>query len=71
MEPNIEKELLDMDNDKLSISKRYDDGKKAFIRELQNGLGEEIKANPNGVDVVKRKKVGVIKRILYKIFNTF
>jgi hypothetical protein len=45
--------------------------KEAFIQEIKNGLGEQIKSNPNKVTITKPKKVGFFKRFLQKIFKVF
>jgi|TARA_R110000851_G_scaffold251971_5_gene404494 hypothetical protein len=54
--------------------KKTDLRKEAFIQEMKNGLGEEIKLNPNRVEVVIKapiKRDGCIKRFFKKIFKVF
>jgi hypothetical protein len=48
--------------------------KEAFIQEMKNGLGEEIKLNPNRVEVAIKapiKRDGFFKRFFKKIFKVF
>jgi len=42
-----------------------------FINELKTGLGDEIKANPNGIKVIKKPLFQRIKESLKKIFTKF
>jgi len=54
--------------------KKTDLKKEAFIQEIKNGLGEEIKINPNKVEVEIKapiKQDGFFKRVLKKIFKVF
>ena len=59
----------------IRLEKRKTDLKKeAFIQEIKNGLGEEIKLNPNKVEVVIKapiKQDWLFKRVFKKIFKVF
>ena len=45
--------------------------KEAFIQEIKNGLGEEIKANPNKIIVNKTPKENIFKRFFTKLMRIF
>jgi len=54
--------------------KKTDLRKEAFIQEIKNGLGEEIKLNPNRVEVVIKtpiKRDGFLKRFLKRLNKVF
>lgn len=54
--------------------KKTDLRKEAFIQEIKNGLGEEIKLNPNKVEVAIKapiKQDGFLKKFFKKIFKVF
>lgn len=57
-----EERLIEADKLKTELSK------KKFISEIKSGLGKEIKENAG---VIKKKKVGLFKRILNTILETF
>ena len=57
-----EERLIEADKLKTELSK------KKFISEIKSGLGKEIKENAG---VIKKKKVGLFKRILNTIMETF
>jgi hypothetical protein len=42
-----------------------------FIKEIKNGLGEEIKENPNAIKIVKTPLIIRLKNFLKKIFTKF
>ena len=42
-----------------------------FIEEIKNGLGEEIKKNPNGFKIIKKTKFQRFKLWLAKFFTKF
>ena len=45
--------------------------KSEFIREIKNGLGNEIKSNPNAIKVIKKPWYKRLKMFLAKIFTRF
>ena len=45
--------------------------KTAFIKEIKNGLGEEIKANPNTVEFIQKVKPNKLKILVRKFFKIF
>ena len=57
-----EERLIESDKLKTELSK------KKFISEIKSGLGKEIKENAG---VIKKKKVGLFRRILNTIMETF
>jgi hypothetical protein len=57
-----EEKLIESDKLKTELSK------KKFISEIKSGLGKEIKENAG---VIKKKKVGLFRRILNTIMETF
>ena len=57
-----EERLMESDKLKTELSK------KKFISEIKSGLGKEIKENAG---VIKKKKVGLFRRILNTIMETF
>jgi hypothetical protein len=57
-----EERLIEIEKKKTEIDK------KKFINEMRNGLGEEIKQNAG---VIKKKKVGLLKRLFIRIMETF
>jgi len=57
-----EEKLIEADKLKTELSK------KKFISEIKSGLGREIKENAG---VIKKKKVGLFKRIFNTIMETF
>tara|TARA_Y100000389_G_scaffold143075_1_gene141194 strand:+ start:1309 stop:1500 length:192 start_codon:yes stop_codon:yes gene_type:complete len=60
----IEREEKLIESDKV----RTQINKKKFISEIKSGLGKEIKENAG---VIKKKKVGLFRRILNTIMETF
>ena len=60
----IEREERLMEADKLKTEM----SKKKFISEIKSGLGKEIKENAG---VIKKKKVGLFRKILNTIMETF
>jgi len=60
----IEREERLIESDKLKTEM----SKKKFISEIKSGLGKEIKENAG---VIKKKKVGLFKRIFNTIMETF
>ena len=60
----IEREEKFIEYDKLKTEL----SKKKFISEIKSGLGKEIKENAG---VIKKKKVGLFKRIFNTIMETF
>jgi hypothetical protein len=60
----IEREERLIESDKLKTEM----SKKKFISEIKSGLGKEIKENAG---VIKKKKVGLFRRILNTIMETF
>tara|TARA_R110000796_G_scaffold252137_1_gene385311 strand:- start:10978 stop:11193 length:216 start_codon:yes stop_codon:yes gene_type:complete len=51
--------------------KKTDLRKEAFIQEIRNGLGEQIKANPNKIKIKTKPKENIIKKIFKKIIQIF
>jgi len=45
-------------------TKKTDLRKEAFIQEIRNGLGEQIKSNPNKVIIHTKPKENIFKRFL-------
>jgi len=45
--------------------------KESFIQEIKNGLGEEIKSNPNKVIIMTKPKENIFKRFFKKLMKTF
>lgn len=45
--------------------------KEAFIQEIKNGLGEQIKANPNKVILNTKPKENVLKRFFKRLIKLF
>jgi hypothetical protein len=45
--------------------------KNQFLMEIKNGLGAEIKKNPNQVKIIKKTWSQKIKAFLLKIFTKF
>jgi len=60
----IEREERLIESDKLKTEM----SKKKFISEIKSGLGKEIKENAG---VIKKKKVGLFRRIFNTIMETF
>ena len=60
----IEREERLIESDKLKTEM----SKKKFISEIKSGLGKDIKENAG---VIKKKKVGLFRRILNTIMETF
>lgn len=42
-----------------------------FINEIKNGLGSEIKENPNQIKIIKKTRIEKFKIFLKKIFTKF
>jgi hypothetical protein len=57
-------------NMKLDL-KKTELSKHAFIERIKNGLGDEIKANPNSVEIIKKPKETFLKKILIKLKRIF
>jgi len=56
----------------IKLEKRKTDlSKEAFIQEIKNGLGEQIRANPNKVIINTKPKENIFKRFLKKLMQIF
>lgn len=60
-----EEQLINLDKKKTNLKKM------AFIQEIKNGLGNEIKANPNTIEIMEKPKINKIKILLKRIFKIF
>lgn len=49
--------------------KKTDLMKSAFIEEINNGLGDEIKVIGNKIEITPKKKPNILKRFLKKLFR--
>ena len=45
--------------------------KEKFIGDIKNGLGEQLKQNPNKIKIIKKTRKEKIIEYLKKIFNKF
>lgn len=52
-------------------AKKTDLNKEAFIQEIKNGLGEQIKLNPNKVEIITRPNENIFKRFFRRLMRTF
>jgi hypothetical protein len=57
-----EEKLIESDKLKTIINK------KKFIKEMRNGLGDEIKQNAG---IINKKKEGFFKRLIKRLMETF
>jgi hypothetical protein len=63
---------IDATEKAISLEKHKTQLKKSeFIREIKNGLGKEIKSNPNTIKVIKKPWYTRLKLFLAKIFTRF
>lgn len=67
----IDKELEILEKEKVANAANTEMVKYKFGLELKNGLGEEIKKNPNSARFIKRSKIEKLKVLLKKIVNKF
>lgn len=63
----LEFELREIVKDKQTTKLKHNQ----FIDEIKNGLGEEIKKNPNGFKLVKKTRFERFKLWLSKFFTKF
>jgi len=59
----ISKEIEQAEAERLFHLQRTVDIKKKFISEIKTGLGDEIKKNPNGI-IIHKKKKNVFSKLL-------
>lgn len=71
MDNNLDKELRDTENNIKLDKKKTALKKLAFIREIENGLGDEIKSNPNRVEFIEKPKENKIKKFFLGILKIF
>ena len=71
MDKNIKREIKTLENENKLEIKKTDLKKMSFISEIKNGLGEEIKGNPNSVIVTIKPKKTLIKKFLDRLTNIF
>ena len=68
---NIKKEIEDELYGLVKETKATDSSKLKFISEIKNGLGEEIKNNPNKVRVIKKTNFEKLKGLIKKALTIF
>jgi len=74
MNGEVNKEIKDAQNTIKLNNKKTSLKKLDFIREIENGLGEEIKKNPNRIEYSPpepQKKPNMISRMIKTFFNLF
>jgi hypothetical protein len=64
-ELELEKRGIEADKEATRIKKT------AFISEIKNGLGDDIKSNPNGVIIHQKPKKNGFITFLKKLFSSF
>lgn len=64
IEKNIENEIK-------AIIYSSDLKKLSYINELKNGLGEEVKKNPNKINIIEKPKLSRFKKFMLKIKTLF
>lgn len=64
-EIKFEKEEMLKETAQTAVSKSY------FINQIKNGLGDEIKKNPNKVNIIKKTRFEKIKSWFSKVFKSF
>ena len=67
----IKNEIKESEKEKLINLNKVNNGKIALINELKNGLGEEIKKNPNKIKIIKKTFLERVIITLKKIFTKF
>jgi len=68
MDDKVKKEIRDYDNYVKLLNKRNEIGKDNFIRELNKGLGDEIKSD---LTLKKKKEGNKLVNFFNKIFKIF
>mgnify|MGYP000707305431 CR=1 FL=1 len=68
MDDKVKKEIRDYDNYIKLLNKRNEIGKNNFIREINKGLGDEIKSE---LTLNKKEKGSKLKNFFKKIFKIF
>ena len=66
----IDREIKQIENEMKADLFMTEIRKKNFIGDLKNGLGEEIKKNPNQVKIVKQPWYKKISNFFKKVFRT-
>lgn len=66
----INREIRQIENEIMGDKFMTEIRKKKFIGDLKNGLGEEIKKNPNKVKVIKNPWYKKVSNFFKKIFRT-
>lgn len=65
-------ETLDsIQNDINAVKQDTDRKKNQFISEIKSGLGSEVKKNPNGIKIIKKKWYQKIGHFIKAIFTKF
>lgn len=68
---SVKKELSDYENEIKHEIFKTGLKKQQFLMEIKNGLGAEIKANPNQIKIIKKTWSQKFKAFLVKIFTKF
>jgi len=68
MDDKVKKEIRDYDNYVKLLNKRNEIGKNNFIKEMNKGLGEDIKSD---LELKKKKKGSKLSNFFQKIFKIF
>ena len=68
MDDKVKKEIRDHDNYVKLLAKRNEIGKNNFIREINKGLGDDIKSD---LTLNKKEKGSKLKNFFRKIFKIF
>jgi hypothetical protein len=66
----IDREIKQIENEMKADLFMTEIRKKKFIGDLKNGLGEEIKKNPNQVKIVKQPWYKKVSIFFKKVFRT-
>lgn len=66
----INKEIEQIENEMKADMFMTDIRKKKFIGDLKNGLGDEIKKNPNKVKIIKQPWYKKVSNFFKKVFRT-
>lgn len=66
MDDKIKKEISDYELEKVSIEKRMKLVRKNFIKDLQNGMGEDMKKIGSKPEKIKISFITKIKRFIAK-----
>ena len=66
----IDREIKQIENEMKADMFMTEIRKKKFIGDLKNGLGDEIKKNPNQVKIIKQPWYKKISIFIKKVFRT-